>query len=151
VRITGVDVLARPDARIPVSGFDGEHLPFPDASWDTVVFCDVLHHTKEPLALLLEATRVARHAVVIKDHSVEGALAKPTLRLMDFCGNAPHGVPLPYNYLTPRQWDDTFRASGLLPVEVRRQLGLYPPFADRIFGRSLHFLGLFRIPDRSLV
>ena len=29
-------------------------------------------------------------------------LARPTLRFMDFVGNAPHGVALPYNYLDAR-------------------------------------------------
>ena len=43
---------------------------------------------------------MAKHGLVIKDHTVTGLLARPTLRLMDVVGNAPHGVALTYNYLT---------------------------------------------------
>lgn len=52
------------------------------------------------MTALKEAARVARHCIVIKDHTVTGVLARPTLRLMDLVGNAPHDVVLTYNYLT---------------------------------------------------
>ena len=136
----GVDVVIRPKTHIAVVAFDGIRLPFADQSWDTVLFCDVLHHTVRPIEMLKEAVRVARQCVVIKDHSVEGFLARPTLRFMDFVGNAPHRVALPYNYLTPSEWHDAFRVSGLVPRQVRRQLNLYPKWANPIFGRSLHFI-----------
>jgi SAM-dependent methyltransferase len=75
----------------PVAPFDGRRLPFTDRSWDTVLFCDILHHTERPVELLREAVRVARHSILIKDHSVEGWLARP-LRFMDVVGNFPHGL-----------------------------------------------------------
>jgi SAM-dependent methyltransferase len=145
LRIRGVDVLVRPDTQIPVAPFDGQRLPFGDATWDTVVFCDVLHHTVDPPAMLAEGARVARRHVVIKDHSVEGFLARPTLRFMDFVGNAPHGVVLPYNYLTPLEWRDAFQACRLSTVKERRDLGLYPKLANWVFGRRLHFIGVYEI------
>jgi SAM-dependent methyltransferase len=152
--IEGVDVLVRTTTHIPVTSFDGTHLPFADDSWDTILFCDVLHHTRDPVRSLKEAVRVARRRVVIKDHVVEGWLARPTLRLMDFIGNAPHGVALPYNYFTPRQWDAAFRESGLRPRNIKRHLSLYPNWADMLFGRSLHFAGAFEpgapLQDNSL-
>jgi SAM-dependent methyltransferase len=138
--ICGVDPLVRPNACIRVLPFDGQRLPFPDRSWDTVLFCDVLHHTERPVDLLREAVRVARRSVVIKDHCVQGMLARTTLRAMDVVGNLPHGVPLTYNYLRPEQWQDAWRATGLVPREVRRKLGLYAGWGDLVVGRSLHFL-----------
>lgn len=145
LRIQGVDVLVRERTHIPVAPFDGVRLPFADASWDTVMFCDVLHHTPDPPAMLAEGARVARRYVVIKDHSVEGLFARQTLRFMDFVGNAPHGVVLPYNYLTPTQWRDAFQACGLTTVTQRRDLRLYPTVADLIFGRRLHLIGVYEI------
>ena len=109
------------------------------------MFCDVLHHTERPAAMLQEAVRVARHHLAIKDHIVRGALARPTLRFMDFIGNAPHGVTLPYNYLTRQQWDAVLGQCHLRPRQVRHRLGLYPAWADVVFGRGLHFIGLFEI------
>src|SRR5690349_6744021 len=82
LRVGGADVLVREAAGIPAVPFDGLHLPFADHQWDTVMFCDVLHHAQDPLAILREARRVARHLVVIKDHLASGLLARPTLRLM---------------------------------------------------------------------
>ncbi len=143
--IRGVDVLVRQSAHIDVAGFDGRHLPFLDQSFDSVLFCDVLHHTDSPWAMLTEAVRVARQCVVIKDHLVQGWLARPTLRFMDFVGNAPYGVVLPYNYFTARQWDAAFRECRLVPRQVERRLRLYPAWADAWFGRSLHFIGIYDI------
>jgi SAM-dependent methyltransferase len=145
LRICGADPLIRRGAHIPVVQFDGGRLPFTDRSWDTVLFCDVLHHTERPVALLREAVRVSRHSILIKDHSVEGWLARPTLRFMDVVGNAPHGVALTFNYFTPGQWQDAYRATGLVPLEVRRNLGLYPSWVDPVFGRSLHFAAIYDI------
>jgi hypothetical protein len=42
VSIEGIDALVRSDARIPVRPFDGIHVPYPDASFDVVMFVDVL-------------------------------------------------------------------------------------------------------------
>jgi 2-polyprenyl-3-methyl-5-hydroxy-6-metoxy-1,4-benzoquinol methylase len=41
-------------------------LSYTKASFDVVMFVDVLHHTKDPMVLLREARRVARRAIVVK-------------------------------------------------------------------------------------
>jgi SAM-dependent methyltransferase len=145
LRISGVDVLVRSETHIPVTAFDGRHLPLPDKSTDTVLICDVLHHAEHPLHLLQECARVARHSIVIKDHTLQGFLAGPTLRFMDFVSNAPQGVVLPYNYLSVTDWEVAFRQCGLTARAVRTDLSLYPPLADTIFGRSLHFVGRYEV------
>jgi ubiquinone/menaquinone biosynthesis C-methylase UbiE len=142
LQICGVDPLVRPDAHIAVAAFDGRSIPYPERSWDTVLFCDVLHHTEQPLELLREACRVAKCSVVIKDHYAQGTLARTTLRLMDVAGNLPYGVVLTYNYLTPDQWQEAWRAAGLVPRFVRQELGIYPWWADILFGRSMHFVAV---------
>ncbi len=123
--ITGVDVLLRPEARIPVRQFDGQHLPFDDGAFDVVMFVDVLHHTLDPLVLLREACRVARSAIVLKDHTREGLLAHTTLRFMDWVGNAHHNVALPYNYWRRAEWTDAFRELRLTVDDWNESLGLY--------------------------
>jgi SAM-dependent methyltransferase len=147
--ITGVDVLVRPQTHIHVQEFDGRHLPFEDKSFDVVMFVDVLHHTDNPVILLQEAKRVARKAVVIKDHTRNGAFAYTTLRLMDWVGNACHNVALPYNYWSRSQWMQAF-ASIRLDVHVwKDRLGLYPPPASWIFERKLHFVVRLAVSPRQ--
>jgi SAM-dependent methyltransferase len=140
IRLTGVEVLPRPDSAIPVEKFDGRRLPFPDRAVDVVLLVDVLHHTDDPEVLLHEASRVAGRSIVIKDHLLAGALAGPTLRFMDRVGNARHGVALPHHYWTRAQWLRAFDKLGLRVGSWEGKLALYPPPADWIFGRSLHFL-----------
>jgi ubiquinone/menaquinone biosynthesis C-methylase UbiE len=144
VTIRGIDVLVRADTAIPVEPFDGKTIPLDDASVDTVLFVDVLHHTTDPLPLLHEAARVARSGVVIKDHLREGALAGVTLRLMDWVGNARHGVALPYNYLSRQAWMSAFKSAGLAIDCWCDALHLYPPIASQFFDRSLHFIARLR-------
>jgi SAM-dependent methyltransferase len=140
VRIRGIDVAARSDACIPVELFDGANIPYPDGVMDVVMFVDVLHHTTDPEALLREALRVARQYVILKDHLREGWLAGPTLRVMDWVGNAPHGVDLPYNYWPEKRWRESFARLGVRPKRWIDRLGLYPAPASLLFDRSLHFV-----------
>jgi len=138
--ITGVDVLERPTTYIPVTLFDGTRLPFAEKQFDVVTFVDVLHHTKNIPDLLREAARVARRALVIKDHLREGLLANSTLRLMDWVGNHRYGVSLPYNYWSRRQWREAFANLGLQEESWLESLHLYQGPLDLFFGRNLHFV-----------
>jgi SAM-dependent methyltransferase len=139
VSIQGVDVFVRPQTQIQVRTFDGVSLPFPAFSFDVVMFVDVLHHTLDPRVLMREASRVAK-TILIKDHFRDGFLAGPTLRLMDWVGNAHHGVVLPYNYWSRAEWLAAFRDLHWKAEDLRTSLELYPAPASWIFGRGLHFI-----------
>lgn len=141
ITVEGIEILLRPQTHIPVKLFDGKSIPHPDKSFDVVMFVDVLHHTDDATVLLKEAARVARKAVVIKDHLRNGILAGSTLRFMDYVGNAHLGVRLPYNYWSRAEWDRAFATCGLTPEDWNRSRGLYPWWASWAFGRGLHFVG----------
>jgi len=140
VRIEGVDVLVRPSTAIPVREFDGTHLPFANGAYDAVMLCDVIHHIDDSMPLLREVARVAARHVVIKDHFCESRLDLWTLRLMDWVGNARHGVALPYHYWSRAKWTATFAALGLILASMREDLGIYRGPLDLVFGRGLHFV-----------
>jgi len=148
VEIRGVDVLIRPTSRIPVLAYDGTRLPLLDRGVSAVTFVDVLHHTDNPAILLDEACRVARDVIIIKDHLARGWRDRAILGLMDWVGNAHHGVRLPYNYLSEQCWRDLFRERGLAITSWQTRLGLYPPPASWLFERGLHFVAMVRVPDR---
>lgn len=141
VRIEGIDVLVRPNTAIPVIAYDGTHIPHADNSFDAAMVVDVLHHTDDPAAVLAEIARVANQ-VVIKDHFRDGLAAGPTLRLMDWVGNAAHGVRLPYNYLSSREWGTVWQQLGLKTSAVATQLALYPRPFGWLFDRKLHFVSV---------
>ena len=142
VTITGVDTIVRPDALITVQAFDGVHLPFAQATFDFVLLADVLHHTADPLVLLREAARVARHGILIKDHLASCPLDRAIPSFMDWIGNARHGVTLKYNYATYEQWYKFFNELHMTPSNWQTQLNLYPMPASLLFDRRLHFVTL---------
>lgn len=139
VRIEGIDVLVRPGTAIPVTVFDGEHIPFPDGSFDAAIVVDVLHHTDDPALVLAEIARVAP-VVIVKDHLRDGIAANLTLRFMDWVGNAAHGVRLPYNYLSRREWTRMWRGLELETSRFGTRLALYPRPFSWLFDRGLHFV-----------
>ncbi|MBO0682431.1 MAG: class I SAM-dependent methyltransferase [Candidatus Dormibacteraeota bacterium] len=148
VSLRGIDVLVQPGTQVPVERFDGQRIPHPDGSFDAVMFVDVLHHTDDPTVLLREAERVSAGVVIIKDHTANGVLARPTLRFMDRVGNSRKGILLPYNYWSREQWAQAFSDLGWQVSTWRSDLGTYPPPANLVFGRSLHFIALLRVPDQ---
>jgi SAM-dependent methyltransferase len=135
-----VDVQARPLTAYPVVPYDGERLPFADSAFDAVLLVDVLHHTRDPLAVLGEAHRVAGSVLLIKDHLLEGWLADWTLRFMDWVGNARHGVPMPFRYWTRDGWNQAFARMDLGVRSWHSALRIYPWPATLLFDRGLHFV-----------
>lgn len=99
-RVEGVDVLVRPATAIPVTPYDGEHLPFADGAFEAVVISDVLHHCEHPAIVLREALRVASRVVAIKDHFRFDRLSGAILLAMDRVGNAGPGVLVRGTYFT---------------------------------------------------
>jgi ubiquinone/menaquinone biosynthesis C-methylase UbiE len=143
LKVSGIDVLVRPQTAIPVTAFDGRSIPFPDGAFDVVSLIDVLHHVNDPVGLLKECARVARQRVLIKDHVQKGVFDRAVLRIMDWVGNASYGVHLEYQYFSPSEWEDAFRQAGLNRVDHDDRLGLYPFPASLAFERHLHFVGAY--------
>ena len=138
--LTGIDVLVRPRTHIPVQEFDGRTLPLGNQAVDVILLVDVLHHADDPMRLLTEAARVARHSIIIKDHMQAGWLDRQVLRVMDWTGNAAHGVALPYNYWSATEWTLALQRIGAAIDTWNTELGLYPWPASLVFDRTLHFV-----------
>jgi SAM-dependent methyltransferase len=142
ITIQGIEIAPRPSCRIACKPFDGTSIPHAPGSFDVCMFVDVLHHTHEIETLLIEACRVSRRYVLIKDHVADNWLDFKILQFMDWVGNRPHGVVLPYNYQNRIQWDRHFSTAGLIVLAKQDRVKLYPfPFSV-LFGRKLHFIEL---------
>lgn len=144
IEIEGVDVHPREQCSIPCRLFDGYKLPFPDGFFDCCLLVDVVHHIKDPLPLLRDVCRVSQKFLLIKDHIAENSLDHWTLRMMDWVGNRPHGVALPYAYLSASQWQSLYNQLGLTVERTASDLALYPAGFSAVFDRNLHFISLLR-------
>lgn len=144
LKFFGIDIARRPSCTIPMSVYDGIKIPFANRSYDYAIFIDVLHHTPDPFVLLQEAKRVVSKGIIIKDHLCDSAWAERRLVFMDWVGNRQHGVVLPYNFWSTRQWEEAWRKLAVRPDIWNTQIGLYPKPFKRLFENGLHFLA--RIP-----
>lgn len=144
--IEGIDTLVRKQTHIPVTAFDGVNIPFPDQSFDAILFIDVLHHADNAAELLRQAVRVSRKHVIIKDHLCDTPLDRTILKFMDRTSNLRYGVALPYNYLSRRQWRDLRTLHGCTVDMYRERLGLYPGPARFLFERHMQFIARWVTP-----
>jgi SAM-dependent methyltransferase len=142
VRVRGLEVMARPSSRIECLPFDGRTIPMGDSSVDVCLFVDVLHHTLKVEQLLNEARRVTRRYVLLKDHVCSGHYDRAALSFMDWVGNRPHGVTLPYNYQSRESWKRIFSTSALQIVMWTEDIPLYPLPFGWLFGRNMHCIVL---------
>jgi len=138
ITITGIDILKRDYTHIPVQLFDGRNIPFEDNSFDGAILIDMLHHTNHPEDIIAEAKRVSSKCIIIKDHIINGTLDDLTLRFMDWIGNAPHGVTLPYNYLTEHKWKEIIQAQKIPADFFDKKISLYKWPISIFFNRTLH-------------
>ena len=130
----GCDVHVAPQTLIPIVPYDGRTLPFDDHSFDCVMIIDVLHHDIEPALVVQEAKRVSRKHIVIKDHYYDNGWDFLGLKIMDYIGNAPYGIRLPYNYLNDAAWRAMFQTLDLRIIhEAKFRYNLIDPCKHVLF------------------
>ncbi len=140
--------LARADPRWQrYSSFDGQHLPFADATFDVVIFSDVLHHVPDELRtpLLSSAARVGR-VVLVKDHFETGWWSRQTLRAMDWVGNFGYGVSVPARYFDRRSFTDQCSHAALAVERIDIGLRLYDhlPLLRSLLSPDWQFVAVCR-------
>lgn len=112
--VAGLETFVRVEnSPIDLKHYNGRELPFPDASWDLVLFANVLHHTANQLDLLRESVRVGRLGILIKDHIYVSTVGKLKLVLLDLMGNLRFGVATTADYLRRDQWERLFAQAGI--------------------------------------
>lgn len=140
----GVERFKRGGEPIEVIEYAGGALPFADASFDVVILADVLHHERDEELLLREAARVAKRALLLKDHKPEGFIGYWRLCFLDWAANNPYEVECLYRYHTMPEWRSLFAKETLTPVAEETSIDLYPPFFNFVFGRRLQYFAVLR-------
>ena len=106
--------------------YDGTNIPFRDKEFDVAVIFYVLHHTKDPDQVLLEAKRVARR-LFIKEDLYTSSWQKRFVFLIDSILNLEFSGH-PHSNRRDEEWKDTFQRLGLRMVESKvENYMLYTP------------------------
>ncbi len=86
--------------------YDGAHLPYVADEFDVVLVLTVLHHTKDPESVLLEAARVGKTIIIIEDIYKSG-LGKFFTMFMDSVLNFEF-FGHPHTNKTDKEWRSLF-------------------------------------------
>jgi SAM-dependent methyltransferase len=141
IQVLGLEVVRRPSVSIPAAVYDERSFPFKDDAFSCVVVADMLHHTQNPEHILREALRVGREGILIKDHFYKSAFERLLLRILDWVGNAPHGVPMRYNYFSRDSWNEMLNRLGVAEeYRVEEVVGQYPGILQRWIGTGIQFV-----------
>ena len=120
--------------------YDGAVIPFEDKRFDVVLLVTVLHHTREPERLIVEAARVANRLIVIED--VYGSfIGRIATNVMDSVSNLEF-FGHPHANRSDREWRACFRKLGLALLDAR-----YSRFW-KLFTSAVYALGTPRAPGR---
>jgi ubiquinone/menaquinone biosynthesis C-methylase UbiE len=97
--------------------YDGSVMPFADDGFETALVLTVLHHTRDPEAVLREARRVAKRVVVMEDVYTDWLHRHLTyffdsLLNLEFAGH-------PHSNRSDAEWRRTFERLGFRLVEAR--------------------------------
>lgn len=145
LEIHGIDVNCNPDSAIPIEIYDGKTLPFDTDSWDICMASDVLHHCDDPIAVLREMSRVAKVAIVLKDHVADTRFSRYLLCIMDWVGNVGYGTKVPFNFFSSSEWGEAYAELGLTQVHVRTNLQMYPYPLTWFLDGNLHFVSVLSV------
>ena len=115
--LIGVDIDDKRISAIPFQLIDGENLPFPENSFDVALINYVLHHSRDPIALLNEAKRVAKDKIVICEDLPEDILSKLICQL--------HGISFDNFFGNPTK--TSFKTELPKEAKVKKRVKLSSP------------------------
>lgn len=148
-RVKGADInpeyirIAR-ERGVDAYVIEGDVLPFPDRSFDSVLLFEVLEHLPDPDRVLREAARVARKNVILTAPNSERVSELQRMGLLyEHFGDLDHR-----NFFTPESMSKLLE-KHFSRVDVRRGDGMNPlalmPWKPvRLLGTGLTRLGLLR-------
>lgn len=115
--------------------YDGKKLPFKDQSFDMALLITVLHHIKDPEAVLKEAKRVAGEIIVIEDIYFSKKQKILTF-MMDSAINFEF-FSHPHSNKTDKEWRNLFKKLGLHLVNTRYSK-FWKHFSQALYHLSTH-------------
>lgn len=148
VRMTGVDVIDYADPAIPVHLYDGNTLPFPDKSFDTIIIAFVLHHITNQEQIMAELTRCTRRQIIILEDTYDTPWQRLFVMWNDFHTNilqeyikvwkgySQPGVtdmPMPLTFRSVTQWMQFFKQYPVSLTTTTLRHAKYKPLSKVMF------------------
>lgn len=122
INIHGIDVIRDqnlPDSlphKVQFSTYDGTAIPFESGSFDQALVCSTLHHTTDPEFFMKELVRILKPGgiLVVVEEMYSNWLDLAWIAGLDWLLNKlKKDVPVPLNFRTYKQYDETFKALNL--------------------------------------
>lgn len=116
IQVCGADVGSFARVAVPYVAYDGERLPFADATFDTTLLLLVLHHCEKPETVLDEALRVTRSRLIVTESVYRNRRDRFWLDLLDDRFNRlRHAgrMPAPLAFRRAGDWRALFESRGL--------------------------------------
>jgi len=115
--IMGIEpYLLPPNPKIPVTPFDGLHIPFEDKEFDMATCITVLHHSKDQEAVIKEMKRVAKRIVIVEDSFETPSDRESVIRGHDIL-NFTFGMDYePNGFHSSNEWKQIFTKHDLKVV-----------------------------------
>lgn len=129
--ILGVDIKDNRTFPIPFKIIDGNSLPFENLSFDVVLISYVLHHSRDPKALLKEAKRVSKKIIIYEDLP-EGILSRLRCNFHQASYNLFfQKQKLLHNFKTRKEWEELFKKLGL-KIIAKKKVSLWFDWLDPV-------------------
>jgi len=139
--ILGADIEDSRTLPIPFKIIDGNSLPFENLSFDVVLISYVLHHSRDPEALLKEAKRVSEKIIIYEDLP-EGILSRLRCNFHQASYNLffqkqklLHNLTAPqklfHNFKTQKEWEELFKKLGL-KIIAKKKVSLWVDWLDPV-------------------
>lgn len=120
--VVGADVKDNRIHQVPFKLIDGRNLPFPDNYFDAVLISFVLHHAKDPVALLKESKRVSAELVIVYEDIPENFFSKFICLIHIFLSSKMKFYPSISNlssFKKEAEWERIFDSLGFLVISKK--------------------------------
>lgn len=112
-RVSGIDVIDYAGSDFRPTLFDGEHIPYPDKSFDVSYVAYVLHHAEKPFELLRESIRVSRRLVLILEDTPRNAFDRALDAYHGWSFNKFYKLKNKTIFWTRKEWEQFFEQLGV--------------------------------------
>lgn len=123
-----VDVVDFSSSTLPLTIYDGRHLPYADRTFDTAIVYFVLHHAEDAEQVLREAVRVTGDRLVVVESTYTSKPGHVVLRFLDRAANRLRSSGLMaeaeeyLHFRKKQEWLELFETLGL-DLEAVEQKG----------------------------